>query len=126
MSGRIDGNMTVLVVDADALTGDGSVTDLAGVAPDCPVVLLTDGDPETLDDGLIGVMRDITDRKARERALQRQNKRLEEFASIVSHDLRNPLNVAQGNLSLLERDADSEAGGALRGQRCHVRRRVTA
>jgi len=59
-------------------------------------------------DGLMGVMRDITDRKERERALQRQNERLEEFASIVSHDLRNPLNVAQGNLSLFEREVDSE------------------
>ncbi|NHN49954.1 GAF domain-containing protein [Halostella sp. JP-L12] len=37
-----------------------------------------------------------------EQALQRQNERLEEFASIVAHDLRNPLNVARGELSLLE------------------------
>jgi len=59
-------------------------------------------------DGLMGVMRDITDRKERERALQRQNERLEEFASIVSHDLRNPLNVARGNLDLVARDCDSE------------------
>jgi len=58
--------------------------------------------------GVMGVMRDITDRKERERALQRQNERLEEFASIVSHDLRNPLNVAQGNLDLVARDCDSE------------------
>ena len=36
---------------------------------------------------------------AREK-LQRQNERLSEFASIVSHDLRNPLNVAQGQLEL--------------------------
>ena len=36
----------------------------------------------------------------RQRELQRQNERLDEFASIVSHDLRNPLNVAQGRLEL--------------------------
>ncbi len=35
-----------------------------------------------------------------EAVLKRQNERLEEFASIVSHDLRNPLNVAQGNVEL--------------------------
>ncbi len=43
---------------------------------------------------------DITEQKRRERELERQNERLDEFASIVSHDLRNPLNVAQGNLEL--------------------------
>ncbi|MFB6236019.1 MAG: ATP-binding protein [Halopenitus sp.] len=32
--------------------------------------------------------------------LRRKNEQLEEFASIVSHDLRNPLNVAQGRLEL--------------------------
>ena len=36
----------------------------------------------------------------RERELARQNGRLDEFASVVSHDLRNPLNVAEGNLEL--------------------------
>jgi len=36
----------------------------------------------------------------RERELERQNERLEEFASVVSHDLRNPLSVAQGRLEL--------------------------
>ena len=38
--------------------------------------------------------------RERERALARQNERLEEFANIVSHDLRNPLNVASGHLEL--------------------------
>ncbi|QCC59181.1 PAS domain S-box protein [Natrinema thermotolerans] len=33
-----------------------------------------------------------------ERDLERQNERLDEFASVVAHDLRNPLNVAQGLL----------------------------
>ncbi|WP_435067596.1 GAF domain-containing protein [Haloplanus sp. C73] len=36
----------------------------------------------------------------REQELARQNKRLDEFASVISHDLRNPLNVAQGNVDL--------------------------
>ena len=38
----------------------------------------------------------------RERALEAQNERLEKFASIVSHDLRNPLGVASGYLELAE------------------------
>ena len=47
----------------------------------------------------------------RERAtdeLQRRNDRLEEFASIVSHDLRNPLTVAEGRLELARDDCDSD------------------
>lgn len=40
--------------------------------------------------------------------LQRQNDRLEEFASIVSHDLRNPLNVIGGHLELVRDETDSE------------------
>jgi signal transduction histidine kinase len=45
---------------------------------------------------------DITALREREEELQRQNDRLEEFASIVSHDLRNPLNVALGRVELIE------------------------
>ncbi|SEQ39815.1 PAS domain S-box protein [Natrinema salaciae] len=58
--------------------------------------------------GTVGVLRDITDRKARERELRAQNERLERFASIVSHDLRNPLNVAQGNLEQARENADCD------------------
>ena len=45
--------------------------------------------------------------RRREGDLARQNERLDEFASVVSHDLRNPLNVAQGRLELLDDDCDS-------------------
>jgi PAS domain S-box-containing protein len=48
------------------------------------------------------IARDITERKERERELRRQNERLETFASVVTHDLRNPLNVAVSSLELLE------------------------
>ncbi|MFB6108964.1 MAG: sensor histidine kinase [Haloplanus sp.] len=39
--------------------------------------------------------------RAREAELERQNDRLEEFASVVSHDLRNPIAVARGNLDMV-------------------------
>jgi PAS domain S-box-containing protein len=52
--------------------------------------------------------RDISDRKARERELVRTNERLDEFVDVVSHDLRNPLQVARGRLELAARDCDSE------------------
>ncbi|WP_135536774.1 ATP-binding protein [Halostella pelagica] len=54
------------------------------------------------------VYTDITDQKRRERELERQNERLDEFASIVSHDLRNPLNVASGFLDLARESGDEE------------------
>ena len=49
--------------------------------------------------GSAGVIRDVADRVERER-------RLSEFASVVSHDLRNPLNVVQGRLSLAVETGD--------------------
>ena len=39
--------------------------------------------------------------RARESEIVRERDRLAEFASLVSHDLRNPLNVATGNLDLV-------------------------
>jgi len=40
--------------------------------------------------------------------LRRQNERLDEFTSIVSHDLRSPLNVAEGRLELAGEECESE------------------
>ncbi|WP_410764415.1 response regulator [Haloferax sp. DFSO60] len=45
-------------------------------------------------------------RQRRERELRRQNDRLEEFASVVSHDLRNPLNIAKGFVELAAEEDD--------------------
>ncbi|MFC7059583.1 PAS domain S-box protein [Halovenus salina] len=55
-----------------------------------------------------GIMRDITERVEYERTLERQNERLEEFASIVSHDLRNPLQTARATLAVAKA-GDEEA-----------------
>jgi len=65
------------------------------------------GDETGRPDRIIGIATDVTDRKTRERELQRQNERLEEFASVVSHDLRNPLNVAQARVELLRQEHES-------------------
>ena len=48
------------------------------------------------------------DRAEREARLGRQNERLDRFASVVSHDLRNPLNVAQGRLELARESCESD------------------
>jgi PAS domain S-box-containing protein len=58
--------------------------------------------------GVVMTFRDISDRVEAQSKLQRQNERLDRFASLVSHDLRNPLNVAQLSLEDLDTD-DTEA-----------------
>ena len=44
----------------------------------------------------------------REAELTRERDRLDEFTGVVSHDLRNPLNVAQGRAELAGTECDSE------------------
>jgi PAS domain S-box-containing protein len=63
---------------------------------------------DIIPDQHLSVLRDVTERKQREQKLNRQNEQLDEFASLVSHDLRNPLNVASGHLEIARKDCDSE------------------
>ncbi len=44
--------------------------------------------------------------RTRERELTTQNKRLDEFARVISHDLRNPLNVASGYAEVARKTSD--------------------
>jgi len=59
-------------------------------------------------EGIVLNSRDVTEKQRRKRKLMRQNERLDQFAGIVSHDLRNPLNVAVGHLDLLEADVEDD------------------
>ncbi|WP_277555972.1 hybrid sensor histidine kinase/response regulator [Halobaculum limi] len=63
--------------------------------------------------GTVGVLRDISGRVEREERLKAQNERLEAFSSIVGHDLRNPLNVAQGHIDLARTESDLDETEAL-------------
>jgi PAS domain S-box-containing protein len=58
--------------------------------------------------GRVFLIHDMTDQKRREKELQRQNEQLDEFASLVTHDLRNPLNVANGFVEIALDTDDSE------------------
>jgi PAS domain S-box-containing protein len=75
--------------------------------------------PISLDDGrserYVGFQRDVTERVNRKRELKRQNQRLDEFASIVAHDLRNPLSVARGRLEMGRETGDDEHFEAIAG-----------
>ncbi|MFB6178274.1 MAG: histidine kinase N-terminal 7TM domain-containing protein [Halorientalis sp.] len=64
--------------------------------------------------GRVALISDVTERERRKQTLEartseleRQNDQLESFANVVSHDLRNPLNVANGRLELLEATVES-------------------
>jgi PAS domain S-box-containing protein len=51
-------------------------------------------------DRWVGFQEDVTAHKRYQRRLERQNARLERFAGVLSHDLRNPLTVAKGRLDV--------------------------
>ncbi|UHQ96392.1 ATP-binding protein (plasmid) [Natrinema halophilum] len=64
------------------------------------------GHPVEGDDGatrMIGVARDITERKTYEQKLEESNERLEQFAYAASHDLQEPLRMVSSYLQLIER-----------------------
>ncbi|MFB9823437.1 two-component system sensor histidine kinase NtrB [Halobaculum roseum] len=94
------GERDVGVVEYDFLTADGD-----RFPAELRFRRVTSGDIEL---GRVGVIRDISERKRREDALRRKNERLESFASVVSHDLRNPLNVLSGSLELARETGDEE------------------
>jgi signal transduction histidine kinase len=56
----------------------------------------------------VGRIQSEAEIRRQKRELERKSERLEEFASILSHDLRSPLSVASGWLDLLEADATDE------------------
>ena len=60
--------------------------------------------------GRLVLLEDVTSRERRRREIETQNERLEEFATMVSHDLRNPLDVASGHVELM-RSSRSAAPG---------------
>jgi PAS domain S-box-containing protein len=58
--------------------------------------------------GRLFMVRDVTEQRKRQNELERQNEQLEQFASLVSHDLRNPLNVAEGYVGMIEQIGDED------------------
>jgi len=56
--------------------------------------------------GHIVVIRDITEKELQRKKIERQNERLDKFTGMVSHDLRNPLNVAMARAEMAMDDED--------------------
>lgn len=58
--------------------------------------------------GWVVVLRDETAQQRQQKRLQQKTEQMEVFASTISHDLRNPLGVAQGYLQLAQDEFESE------------------
>ncbi|WP_435102658.1 sensor histidine kinase [Halarchaeum sp. P4] len=61
-----------------------------------------------------GIFTDISERKRRERELREQTAELEEFADVLSHDLRAPLDAAQSHLRNVRDVVDEDAAEDVR------------
>jgi signal transduction histidine kinase len=96
----------------DALSDDGSLrfdTVHETKAGDrIPVAVNSTLIPYRGDEAILSTARDISERVAREEELRRQRDRMEGIASVVSHDLRNPLNVAAGRIEAVRRACDCD------------------
>ena len=63
--------------------------------------------PQGKQRGQLLVFRDVTELKRREQTLEQQNELLNEFASVVSHDVSTPLGVIQNKARLVEMTGDT-------------------
>ncbi|WP_435181560.1 sensor histidine kinase [Halorussus sp. AFM4] len=97
---------------APELVDDGEVVDRAVCFPEgerrelaVGVSTLATGDTVR---GRALIVQDVTERERYLRDLEQHADQLERFASTLSHDVRNPLNVAQGNLELALETGDRE------------------
>lgn len=113
----LDGSLNEFIVPAaaddeatrfDQRTADGKYNSgvVTRLTADGPRDFLYRGIPYERDGGVFGfaIYTDITERNRRKEKLRKQKQRFEEFAEIISHDIRNPLNVAKGRAELLDHD----------------------
>jgi PAS domain S-box-containing protein len=89
--------------DLTCLTKDGEEvpTETSGAALDA-------GEDGTDPTQMIAMLRDISDRVEHRRELEEKIERLDRFASIVSHDLKNPLSIIKGHVTLARENGDPE------------------
>jgi PAS domain S-box-containing protein len=96
--------------DLDCVTKGGETvpTEISGASLD---VSSGDGGESTW---MVAMLRDVSERVAYEHELEAEVERLDQFASVLSHDLRNPLNVVSGRVDLAEETGDPEHFEAIR------------
>jgi PAS domain S-box-containing protein len=57
----------------------------------------------------VALERQVAELQERNRRLESQRKQFEQFSSILSHDLRNPLNIIEGYLSGIKTDTNTDS-----------------
>lgn len=81
-------------LEIDYIDNHGAITPIEINA----TVIRTDEGPR-----ILGLCRDITDRHEAEQALKQSNADLEEYAYVVSHDLKDPLGIIMRHIQFLDR-----------------------
>lgn len=69
-------------------------------------------------EGVVGILQDVTERKAYEQRLEAQNEQLEVLNRIVRHDIRNHMNIVEGYATELRE--------RLEGRRARMAERIVA
>jgi K+-sensing histidine kinase KdpD len=94
-------------VGAKVVSDDGLYGTLCFAGTDARTEPFSDGEQAVVELMARWVAYELAHRR-HTRELRTQTERLHEFASMVSHDLRNPLSVANGYLELAREDGDPE------------------
>jgi signal transduction histidine kinase len=101
------------LVGAFTLGGVSATTSLLGVFLHQPVgfglVFEQGAFLAAVGSATVAVSRFADAQETKQAELRRHNERLETFASVASHDLRNPLQVAHGSLEVARQTGDEEA-----------------
>ncbi|ELZ33164.1 sensor histidine kinase [Halorubrum tebenquichense] len=85
--------------------GDEIPTEISGATLDpARGETATDAEPTRM----VAMLRDISGRARNRQRLEEKVERLDRFAGIVSHDLRNPLSIIQGHAELARETGDSK------------------
>ncbi len=92
--------------DTEAKTYEAVLETASGKRIEAEATVAGLPDKEGAEHDHVGVVRDVTERNERERQLEQQNKRLDSFASMVAHELRNPLMIGQMYCRELPADAN--------------------
>jgi PAS domain S-box-containing protein len=102
--------------DADAFNPESPLrSEMLFPLGDHGVFVVASTEPDAFDDRGVVLAEILADnveaaltRATREAEIRQQKERLDEFASVVSHDLRNPLHAARGYLDLAREGGDPE------------------
>jgi len=95
----VTGDQETVKFEADVHTADGET-----VRAEASFAIIEDSDEYER----VGVVRDVTERNEREQRLAKQNERLDRFAGILAHELRNPVTVGQIYSQRLPTETDPE------------------